>query len=144
MFNKLRANYSLSNVLIRILFVLTFVFCNWQEFLGVVVKYERRFRVRRCGFQRQCKIVFGAYVGGAFGHDFDVRSTFACQFVFKRSQNLQRSARRILSFSSFILFDRIFDLRSVELDKSVYARIAGLGRRDISVCGCGGMQFRVL
>ncbi len=97
-------------------------------------------------FSGSVKIVFfGAYVGGAFGHDFLMFVVpLLCQFVFKRSQNLQRSARRILSFSSFILFDRIFDLRSVELDKSVYARIAGLGRRDISVCGCGGMQFRVL
>ena len=35
MFNKLRANYNLSNVLVRIAFVLAFVFCNWQRFLGV-------------------------------------------------------------------------------------------------------------
>ena len=35
MFNKLRSNYNLSNVLIRILFVLMFVFCNWQSYLGV-------------------------------------------------------------------------------------------------------------
>lgn len=35
MFNKLRSNYNLSNVIIRILFVLMYVFCNWQSYLGV-------------------------------------------------------------------------------------------------------------
>lgn len=35
MFNKLRANYNLSSVLVRIAFILSFVFCNWQSFLGV-------------------------------------------------------------------------------------------------------------
>ncbi|MCM1194519.1 MAG: hypothetical protein NC099_03440 [Corallococcus sp.] len=36
MFGKLRANYRLSNILVRILFVLTFAFCTWQDYLGVV------------------------------------------------------------------------------------------------------------
>ncbi len=31
MFAKLRSNYNLCNVLVRILFVLTFVFANWQS-----------------------------------------------------------------------------------------------------------------
>lgn len=30
MFNKLRSNYKLSNVLVRIAFVLAYMFCNWQ------------------------------------------------------------------------------------------------------------------
>lgn len=34
MFSKLRENYKLSNVLVRIAFVLTFLFANWQQFLG--------------------------------------------------------------------------------------------------------------
>lgn len=34
MFNKLKANYKLSNVLVRVLFVLMFVFMRWQDFLG--------------------------------------------------------------------------------------------------------------
>ena len=56
MFNKLRANYSLSNVLIRILFVLTFVFCNWQEFLGVVVSMNGVFASGGVAFSGSVKL----------------------------------------------------------------------------------------
>ena len=34
--NKLKTNYQLSNVLVRILFVLGFIFCNWQDLILVV------------------------------------------------------------------------------------------------------------
>lgn len=34
MFSKLKSNYQLSNVLVRVFFVLTFVFMRWQDFLG--------------------------------------------------------------------------------------------------------------
>jgi len=56
LFNKLRANYSLSNVLIRILFVLTFVFCNWQEFLGVVVSMNGVFASGGVAFSGSVKL----------------------------------------------------------------------------------------
>lgn len=36
MFSKLRENYNLSNVLLRIAFVLTFLFATWQQFLGTL------------------------------------------------------------------------------------------------------------
>jgi len=41
MFNKLRENYKLSNVLLRIAFVLSFIFANWQQFLGVTSLVSR-------------------------------------------------------------------------------------------------------
>ena len=34
--NKLKTNYQLSNVIVRILFVLGFIFCNWQDLLLIV------------------------------------------------------------------------------------------------------------
>lgn len=34
MFSKLKSNYNLSNILIRVLFVLTYVFMRWQDYLG--------------------------------------------------------------------------------------------------------------
>ena len=40
MFAKLRSNYNLSNVLVRILFVLAFVFANWQTGLASVGMME--------------------------------------------------------------------------------------------------------
>ena len=39
MFSKLRANYSLSNVLVRIFFVLAVVFATWQDMLGAANYY---------------------------------------------------------------------------------------------------------
>ncbi len=34
MFNKLRSNFQLSNLIVRILFVVTFVFSSWQDMLA--------------------------------------------------------------------------------------------------------------
>lgn len=34
MFSKFKSNYNLANVLVRIFFVLTYVFMRWQDFLG--------------------------------------------------------------------------------------------------------------
>lgn len=39
LFNKLRSNYALSNVLIRILFVVTFVLYSWQMSLSATVLF---------------------------------------------------------------------------------------------------------
>ena len=33
LFNKLKTNYQLSNLIVRILFVVGFTFCNWQDLL---------------------------------------------------------------------------------------------------------------